>query len=218
MIRLENVNKSFSSGFEALKNVNLHIPRGELVFLTGHSGAGKSTMLKLILLLEQTTRGQVYVDGQSLGEIHRRSIPVFRRKIGMIFQDHCLLLDRTVFDNVALPLVICGLSTADITKRVRAALDRVGLLGREKSYPMTLSTGERQRVGIARAVVHKPSIILADEPTGNLDPVLAQETMQLFQEFNQLGVTILVATHNLSLIARMRQRIITLDNGFLISE
>jgi cell division transport system ATP-binding protein len=196
----------------------LHIPRGELVFLTGHSGAGKSTMLKLILLLEQSTRGQVFVDGQALQNIHRRSVPIYRRKIGMIFQDHCLLLDRTVFDNVALPLVICGLSKNDIAKRVRAALDKVGLLGREKSYPMTLSTGERQRVGIARAVVHKPTIILADEPTGNLDPVLAQETMQIFQEFNQLGVTILVATHNLSLIARMRQRIITLDNGFLISE
>jgi cell division transport system ATP-binding protein len=218
MIQFENVSKKYSSGHEALKNVNLHIPRGELVFLTGHSGAGKSTLLKLILLLEHCSRGKVVVDNKSLKSIANRNIPFYRRKIGMIFQDHRLLIERTLFDNVALPLIISGYNSTDIGKRVRAALDKVGLLGRENAYPMSLSTGERQRVGIARAIVHKPDIILADEPTGNLDPVLAHEIIELFQEFNKVGVTILVATHNLALIARLRHRILTLDNGELIAE
>lgn len=218
MITFENVSKKYPSGHEALKNVNLHIPRGELVFLTGHSGAGKSTLLKLILLIERCSRGKVLINDKSLKAIRTRNIPFYRRKIGMIFQDHRLLIDRTLFDNIALPLVISGYSTLEIGKRVRAALDKVGLLGRENSYPMDLSTGERQRVGIARAIVHKPEIILADEPTGNLDPVLAHEIIELFQEFNQVGVTILVATHNLALIARLRHRILTLDKGELIAE
>ncbi|MFI4954756.1 MAG: cell division ATP-binding protein FtsE [Gammaproteobacteria bacterium] len=218
MIKFENVSKKYPSGHEALKNVNLAIPRGELVFLTGHSGAGKSTLLKLILLLERCSRGKVLINDKCLKSIPNRNIPFYRRKIGMIFQDHRLLVERTVFDNIALPLIIGGYSATDIGKRVRAALDKVGLLGRESAYPMTLSTGERQRVGIARAIVHKPEIILADEPTGNLDPVLAHEIIELFQEFNKVGVTILVATHNLALIARFRNRILTLDNGELIAD
>ncbi len=216
MITFDNVSKRYPSGHEALKNVNLHIPRGELVFLTGHSGAGKSTLLKLILLLEKCSRGKVLINDKSVKSIRQRYIPFYRRKIGMIFQDHRLLIERTVFDNIALPLIIGGYSTVDIGKRVRAALDKVGLLGREQDYPMSLSTGERQRVGIARAIVHKPEIILADEPTGNLDPILAHEIIELFQEFNKVGVTILIATHNLALIARLRHRILTLDNGELI--
>jgi len=218
MIRFENVSKRYESGHEALKNVNLFIPRGELVFLTGHSGAGKSTLLKLVLLLERASRGQIIIENQPLQEMRGRHIPFLRRKIGMIFQDHRLLLERTIYDNVALPLVLEGCNENEIGKRVRASLDKVGLLGREKSYPMSLSTGERQRVGIARALVHKPAIILADEPTGNLDPVLAQETIELFQEFNQVGVTVLVATHNLAMIARLKHRILTLDDGNLITE
>ena len=218
MITFDNVSKKYPCGHEALKNINLHIPRGELVFLTGHSGAGKSTLLKLILLLEHCSRGKVSINNKSLKSISRRNIPFYRRKIGMIFQDHRLLVERTVFENIALPLIISGYNATDIGKRVRAALDKVGLLGKEDSYPMMLSTGERQRVGIARALVHKPEIILADEPTGNLDPILAHEIIELFQEFNKVGVTILVATHNLALIARLRHRILTLDNGELIAE
>lgn len=218
MIRFENVSKRYDSGHEALKNVSLFIPRGELVFLTGHSGAGKTTLLKLLLLLERPTRGKITLENESLQNVRNKNIPFLRRKIGMIFQDHRLLMDRTIFDNIALPLILEGYSDTDIGKRVRAALDKVGLLGREKSYPMALSTGERQRIGIARALVHKPPIVLADEPTGNLDPKLAQEVFDLFQEFNQVGVTVLVATHNLGMIAKMRHRILTLDNGNLISE
>lgn len=218
MIKFENVSKHYPSGHQALKEVNLNIPKGELVFLTGHSGAGKTTLLKLILLLERCSRGNITIDNQAVKAVRNRHISTFRRKIGMIFQDHRLLLERTVFDNVALPLVISGHDPAEIAKRVKTSLERVGLFGKENVYPDTLSTGERQRVGIARAIVTRPPIILADEPTGNLDPVLAQETIELFQEFNQAGVTILIATHNLALIARLRHRIITLDNGTLIGE
>lgn len=215
MIRFDHVSKRYPGGHEALLDINLHLAAGEMAFLTGHSGAGKSTVLKLIGLLERASRGQVVINGQNLGKIRRRGIPHLRRNIGMIFQDHRLLFDRTVFDNVALPLVIAGYRHQEIGRRVRAALDKVGLLGKERLYPITLSGGEQQRVGIARAVVNKPPIVLADEPTGNLDPELSREIMQLFERFNQVGVTLLIASHDLDLIRRMRHRILVLKQGRL---
>ena len=218
MIRFINTSKRYSSGFDALQNVNFHIAAGEMAFLTGHSGAGKSSLLKLIALLERSSRGQVIINNQNLAKISRRRIPYFRRNIGIIFQDHQLLFDRTVYDNVALPLIIAGFSHRDIGKRVRAALDKVGLLNKEKKYPITLSGGEQQRVGIARAVVNKPPLILADEPTGNLDPELSAEIMGLFRDFSDVGVTVLVATHDLALISQLPYRMLTLKNGKLIND
>ena len=218
MIRFINASKRYSSGFDALQNVNFHMAAGEMAFLTGHSGAGKSSLLKLIALLERSSRGQVIINNQNLAKISRRRIPYFRRNIGIIFQDHQLLFDRTVYDNVALPLIIAGFSHRDIGKRVRAALDKVGLLNKEKKYPITLSGGEQQRVGIARAVVNKPPLILADEPTGNLDPELSAEIMGLFQDFSDVGVTVLVATHDLALISQLPYRMLTLKNGKLIND
>ena len=218
MIRFINASKRYSSGFDALQNVSFHMAPGEMAFLTGHSGAGKSSLLKLIALLERSSRGQVIVNNQNLTKVPRRRIPFFRRNIGIIFQDHQLLFDRTVFDNVALPLIIAGYSRHDIAKRVRAALDKVGLLGKEKKYPITLSGGEQQRVGIARAVVNKPPLILADEPTGNLDPELSAEIMNLFQDFSDVGVTVLVATHDIALISQLPYRTLTLKEGKLISD
>jgi len=218
MIRFVNASKRYSSGFDALQNVNFHMAPGEMAFLTGHSGAGKSSLLKLIALLERSSRGQVIVNNQNLAKVPRRRIPYFRRNIGIIFQDHQLLFDRTVFDNVALPLIIAGYSRHDIAKRVRAALDKVGLLGKEKKYPITLSGGEQQRVGIARAVVNKPPLILADEPTGNLDPELSAEIMGLFQDFSDVGVTVLVATHDIALISQLPYRTLTLKDGKLIND
>jgi len=188
------------------------------VFLTGHSGAGKSTLLRLILLLEQATRGQVLVDGRNLSKTSPRLAPQVRQHIGMIFQDHKLLSDKTVFDNVSLPLIIAGMRYADIRKRVRAALDKVGLLSKEKSWPLTLSGGEQQRVGIARAIVGMPPILLADEPTGNLDPQLSRELFSLFQQLNEHGVTVMVASHDLSLIRAMGQRVLVLSGGRLIDD
>ncbi len=218
MIRFVNASKRYSSGFDALQNVNFHMMPGEMAFLTGHSGAGKSSLLKLIALLERSSRGQVIVNNQNLTKVPRRRIPYFRRDIGIIFQDHQLLFDRTVFDNVALPLIIAGFSRHDIAKRVRAALDKVGLLGKEKKYPITLSGGEQQRVGIARAVVNKPPLILADEPTGNLDPELSAEIMGLFQDFSDVGVTVLVATHDIALISQLPYRTLTLKEGKLVND
>ena len=218
MIHFENVSKRYPNGHDALNHINMHLDAGEMAFLTGHSGAGKSTMLKLISLVERATRGEVYVNGRALSKESNRKIPYVRRDIGMIFQDHRLLFDRTVFDNVALPLIIAGTPHRDIGRRVRAALDKVGLLGKEKLEPIMLSGGEQQRVGIARAVVTKPPIILADEPTGNLDPELSGEIMSLFQQFNQVGVSLLIASHDLGLIARMRYRTITLKGGSLVSD
>ena len=218
MIHFINTSKRYSSGFDALQNVNFHMAAGEMAFLTGHSGAGKSSLLKLIALLERSSRGQVIINNQNLAKISRRRIPYFRRNIGIIFQDHQLLFDRTVYDNVALPLIIAGFSHRDIGKRVRAALDKVGLLNKEKKYPITLSGGEQQRVGIARAVVNKPPLILADEPTGNLDPGLSAEIMGLFQDFSDVGVTVLVATHDLALISQLPYRMLTLKNGKLIND
>ena len=218
MIRFVNACKRYESGFDALQNVSFHMAPGEMAFLTGHSGAGKSSLLKLIALLERSSRGQVIVNNQNLTKVPRRRIPYFRRNIGIIFQDHQLLFDRTVFDNVALPLIIAGYSRHDIAKRVRAALDKVGLLGKEKKYPITLSGGEQQRVGIARAVVNKPPLILADEPTGNLDPELSAEIMGLFQDFSDVGVTVLVATHDIALISQLPYRTLTLKEGKLIAD
>ena len=218
MIHFINTSKRYSSGFDALQNVNFHMAAGEMAFLTGHSGAGKSSLLKLIALLERSSRGQVIINNQNLAKISRRRIPYFRRNIGIIFQDHQLLFDRTVYDNVALPLIIAGFSHRDIGKRVRAALDKVGLLSKEKKYPITLSGGEQQRVGIARAVVNKPPLILADEPTGNLDPELSAEIMNLFQDFSDVGVTVLVATHDLALISQLPYRMLTLKEGKLIND
>lgn len=218
MIRFINASKRYISGFDALQNVNFHITPGEMVFLTGHSGAGKSSLLKLIALLERSSRGQVIVNNQNLAKVPRRRIPYFRRNIGIIFQDHQLLFDRTVYDNVALPLIIAGYSRHDVGRRVRAALDKVGLLSKEKKYPITLSGGEQQRVGIARAVVNKPPLILADEPTGNLDPELSAEIMGLFQDFSDVGVTVLVATHDIALISELPYRMLTLKGGKLIND
>jgi cell division transport system ATP-binding protein len=218
MIRFENVAKRYPSGHEALTELSFELERGEMAFVTGHSGAGKSTLLKLIALLERPSRGQVTVDGQNLAHTPRRGIAPLRRRIGMVFQDHRLLLDRSVFDNVALPLVIAGVAREEIGKRVRASLDKVGLLGRESDAPVALSTGEQQRVGIARAIVAKPPVLIADEPTGNLDPQLSAEVMALFGEFQQVGTTVLVASHDLALIKRMGKRVLVLDHGRLIDD
>lgn len=218
MINFIQASKRYPGGHDALLNVSFEMQPGEMAFLTGHSGAGKSTLLKLIALIERTSRGQVLVNGENTAKVRRRRIPYFRRNIGIIFQDHQLLFDRTVFDNVALPLVIAGYPISEVGRRVRAALDKVGLLGKEKSYPITLSGGEQQRVGIARAVVNKPSLLLADEPTGNLDPELSWEIMQTFEQFRQVGVTVLVASHDLELINRMGHRILRLKDGKLVGD
>jgi cell division transport system ATP-binding protein len=216
MISFERVSKRYEQGYEALHEVSVNIGSGELTFITGHSGAGKTTLLRMIMLMERPSRGQVIIDGQNLAAIGPRGIPRHRRNIGVVFQNHRLLMDRTVYDNVALPLIIAGYDHRELGRRVRAALDKVGLLDRERAMPITLSGGEQQRVGIARAVVAKPKILLADEPTGNLDPALSAEIMQLFEEFNQVGVTVLIASHDLALISRLRHRIITLREGRLV--
>ncbi|NOZ52184.1 MAG: cell division ATP-binding protein FtsE [Gammaproteobacteria bacterium] len=218
MIKLVNISKRYPGGHEALSNVTCHLQAGEMAFLTGHSGAGKSTLLKLITLIERTTRGEVVLDGENLSRVRRREIPFVRRKIGMVFQDHNLLNDKTVFDNVALPLIISGIPPSETGRRVRAALDKVGLLRKEKQFPITLSTGEQQRVGIARAVVNRPPLLLADEPTGNLDPALSREIMGLFEAFNHIGTTVLIATHDLGLISQLQYRLFTLHEGRLIAD
>jgi cell division transport system ATP-binding protein len=217
MITFDRVTKRYEEGHDALREISVEIARDELVFLTGHSGAGKSTLLRLIMLMERPTRGQITVDGRNLAAVKSRGVPQHRRNIGVVFQNHRLLEDRTVFDNVALPLVIAGYDHRDIGRRVRAALDKVGLLDKERALPVTLSGGQQQRVGIARAVVGKPRILLADEPTGNLDPALSAEIMDLFELFNQVGVTVLIASHDLALISRLHHRIITLREGSLVN-
>jgi len=218
MIRFDNVSKRYPGGHQALNQVNFELGDGEMAFLTGRSGAGKSTLLKLIMLMERANQGQIVVNGKNIGRMSRHQVPFYRRRIGVVFQDHQLLFDRSVYDNVALPLQIEGYPRHEAQRRVRAALDKVGLLGKEKMNPMLLSGGEQQRIGIARAVVNRPKILLADEPTGNLDPELAAETMSLFEQFNRIGVSMLIASHDLSLIARLRHRILTLDNGRLIRD
>jgi cell division transport system ATP-binding protein len=217
MISFDRVSKRYDGGHDALREISIEIAQDELVFLTGHSGAGKSTLLRLIMLMDRPSRGQVVVNGQNLAGVRPRNIAQHRRNIGVVFQNHQLLFDRTVFDNVALPLIIAGYDTREVGRRVRAALDKVGLLNRERAMPIALSGGEQQRVGIARAVVGKPKILLADEPTGNLDPTLSAEIMNLFEAFNQVGVTVLIASHDLVLISRLRHRIITLSQGCLVS-
>jgi cell division transport system ATP-binding protein len=218
LIRFENVSKRYPSGREALSGISFELERGEFAFLTGPSGAGKSTLLRLIALIERPTRGTVLVNNQNTGRLPRGKIPAFRQRLGVVFQDHKLLYDRTVYDNVALPLVIAGASRREIDKRVRAALDQVGLRGRESHPPITLSTGEQQRVGIARAVAPRPDVLIADEPTGNLDPDLSREIMELFTRFNEVGVTLLIATHDLELIDRLPHRRLKLAAGQLVSD
>ena len=213
MIRFDNVSKQYPGGFEALLGVTYHLPRGQMAYLTGHSGAGKSTLLKLIALIERPSRGQIFLDGVNLNQMGKSKIPYIRRNIGIIFQNHQLLFDRNVYQNVALPLVIAGYRHQEVSKRVRAALDQVDLLNKENAMPVTLSGGEQQRVGIARAIVHKPPLLLADEPTGNLDPELSKEIMQLFERFNQVGVSVLIASHDLKLIDEMGYPVISLTDG-----
>ncbi len=215
MIKLENVTKRFPGGQEALSGLSLDVERGEMAFVTGHSGAGKSTLLRLIALIERPTSGQVIVDNQNTRRVRRRKIPKYRREIGMVFQDHKLLYDRPVADNVALPLIIAGVGHREVGRRVRAALDQVGLLKKEKQSPETLSAGEQQRVGIARAIVTRPKLLIADEPTGNLDPDLSLEVMRIFRRFNEVGVTLLIASHDIALIDKLGCRRIPLADGRL---
>ena len=215
MIEFERVSRRFGDQ-DALRNLNFTIERGEMAFLTGHSGAGKSTLLRLLLLLDRPSSGDIRVNDEPTNKIRSRMVPRYRRSFGVVFQDHGLLFDRSVHDNVALPLVMAGFSPTDTARRVRAALDKVGLLPHERTNPAVLSGGEQQRVGIARAVVARPEFLIADEPTGNLDPQLSSEIMSLFEAFNQVGVTVLVATHDLPLISRFRHRIITLREGRLV--
>ena len=213
MISFDHVFKRYPNGREALRDVSFRVAQGEMVFLTGRSGAGKSSILKLVTLLERPTRGKVAVHGQDTGALPSRAIPAYRRRMGVVFQDHQLLADRPVYDNVALPLIVADTPFREIDRRVRAALDQVGLLGREKSLPVELSIGEQQRVGIARAVVGKPAILVADEPTGNLDHDLARDVMRLFKRFQEVGVTVLIASHDETLVREFAQREIHVQGG-----
>jgi cell division transport system ATP-binding protein len=215
MITLDRVGKRYTGGQQALANLSFSLERGEFAFITGHSGAGKSTLLKLILGIERPSGGRLIVNGADLGAMTAKDLPAHRRQIGTVFQDHQLLNDRSVFDNVALPLEISGFDRRDSQRRVRAALDTVGLLSKEKLNPAALSGGEQQRVGIARAVVNTPKLILADEPTGNLDPALSAEIMEVFARFMSVGVTLLVASHDTALIQSMGYRTLTLEQGKL---
>lgn len=216
MIKFEKVSKRYATGQEAISHLSLELDTAEMAFLIGHSGAGKSTLLKLIMLMERPTNGQIFVNGKNLNRLHKSQIPYYRRHVGVVFQNHQLLFDRSAFDNVALPLLVSGYQPREVGRRVRAALDKVGLLDKEKINPIALSGGEQQRLGIARAVVHKPRILLADEPTGNLDPTLSAEIMDLFRQFCEVGVTVLVATHDIDLISSMPMRRLQLQQGRLI--
>jgi cell division transport system ATP-binding protein len=218
MIRFDNVTKRYPGGQDALRELSFDIDDGEMVFLTGHSGAGKSSVLKLISVQERPTRGSVLLGGRNVGAVRAGQIPSVRRGIGQVFQDHRLLMDRTAFDNVALPLVISGTPRAELEKRVRSALDLVGLAARERAQPQQLSAGEQQRVGIARAIAGRPPLVIADEPTGNLDPQLAAEVMGLFVTLAQGGTTVLVASHDLHLVSRLRKRVLVLEQGRLIDD
>ncbi|MCB1742073.1 MAG: cell division ATP-binding protein FtsE [Gammaproteobacteria bacterium] len=218
MIELIEARKRYSGGQVALDGVNLRVDPGDMVFITGHSGAGKSTLLRLLMLAERCSGGQVRVGGRDLAQLRGSAVARYRRSVGVVFQDHRLLMDRSIEENVALPLVISGFPSDEIGRRVRAALDRVGLLAKGRAYPIQLSSGEQQRVGIARAVVHKPPLVLADEPTGNLDPELSQETITLFERFSQVGVTVIVATHDLGLVRAMGRRRITLHQGMIVDD
>ncbi len=217
MIRFDHVFKKYPNGREALHDVSFEVKAGEFVFLTGRSGAGKSSVLKLLTLIERPTRGTVTVNGQETSSLPTRAIPAYRRRLGIVFQDHQLLMDRPVYDNVALPLMVSDTRFRDIDKRVRAALDQVGLLGKERVSPAELSIGEQQRIGIARAVVARPTVLIADEPTGNLDHGLAREVMNLFRRFQDVGVTVLIATHDMALVREFAQREILIDEGRVFS-
>ncbi|MNZ73419.1 Cell division ATP-binding protein FtsE [compost metagenome] len=218
MIQFEQVGKRYSNGHVGLHELSFRARRGEFLFVTGHSGAGKSTLLRLLLALERPTSGKLLLAGQDIGSIRSSEIPFLRRQIGVVFQNHHLLFDRSVFDNVALPLQILGLPREEIRQRVDTALERVSLQEMGELLPSDLSSGQQQRVGIARAVVHQPALLLADEPTGNLDPRLAAEIMGVFEDINRLGTTVLIASHDLALIARMRHRLLTLQRGRLIGD
>ncbi len=218
MIALEHVGKRYGGRFEALANLAFRVRRGEMVFLTGHSGAGKSSLLRLLMRLERPSRGRILVAGHDIDRLHHSQVPFYRRQIGVVFQDHQLLFDRSVYHNVALPLEIQGAEPREAARRARAALDKVGLLHREKALPIELSGGEQQRVGIARAVVNKPALLLADEPTGNLDPQLSADIMGLFEDFHRIGTTVMIASHDLALIARLRHRTLRLHEGRLVAD
>jgi cell division transport system ATP-binding protein len=218
VINFEHVSKRYANGVSALRDVSFNLDRGEMAFLTGHSGAGKSTLLRLVLLLERASGGRVRVNGHDLDRVPSRRAPYLRQAIGMIFQDHRLLPDRTVLDNVAVPLLIAGLPYREIRRRVRSALDQVGLGRREDALPNALSGGEQQRVGIARAIVGRPPVLLADEPTGNLDPDLSQELFNLFSQLHGLGTTVLIASHDLALIRSMGKRVLVLSEGRLVDD
>ncbi|HET9113216.1 MAG TPA: ATP-binding cassette domain-containing protein [Burkholderiales bacterium] len=217
MIALAHVSKRYPGGYEALKDISLDIAAGEMVFLTGHSGAGKSTLIKLIAAIERPTGGTVTVNRQNVGKLRRGAVPYLRRNIGLIFQDHKLLFDRNVIQNVLLPLHIAGFTRHDAGARARAALDKVGLLQREKAHPVALSGGEQQRLCIARAIVSRPALLLADEPTGNLDSDSASEIMVLFKAFNLAGTTVVISTHDDAAILAGNTRTIRLDHGSLQS-
>jgi cell division transport system ATP-binding protein len=217
MISFSQVYKRYPGGHEALKNLSFTIAPGEMAFITGPTGAGKSTLLKLVAAIEKPSSGSVVVSGQNVGKLRRSAVPFLRRNFGLIFQDHKLLYDRNVLENVILPLDIAGLPRAEGMKRARAALDKVKLLGLEKANPISLSGGEQQRLCVARAIVNRPSIVLADEPTGNLDAEYAGEIMEMFKSFNQVGVTLLIATHDESLITRYSSRVLHLKQGELLT-
>ena len=218
MIRFDQVAKRYPNGHVGLHELSFRVRRGEFLFVTGHSGAGKSTMLRLLLAMERPSAGKLLLAGQDLATITNSQIPFLRRQIGVVFQNHQLLFDRSVFANVDLPLQILGLAQEEINQRVSLALERVSLKDKALQAPTDLSTGQQQRVGIARAIVHQPALLLADEPTGNLDPRLAAEIMSVFEDINQLGTTVLIASHDLALIARMRHRMLTLQRGRLIGD
>lgn len=216
MIKFDDVSKKYPGSIDALSRVSFELATGEMAFLTGHSGAGKSTLMKLIILLERASQGQVFVNGVNLKRVSRRHIPMVRRGVGVVFQNHQLLFDRSVYDNVALPLTIAGYAPREVGRRVRAALSKVSLSDKERQMPSALSGGEQQRVGIARAVVNKPPVLLADEPTGNLDSELSGEILELFRQFNQVGVCVLIATHDLNLVRQVGCRQLVLNQGKLI--
>ena len=218
LLRFDNVTKAYPGTPPALSDVSFSVEEGEMLFVTGHSGAGKSTLLRLVHLSERPSRGTVLVNDRNLAKVRGGKVPLHRRQVGVVFQDHRLLTDRSVFDNVALPLLIAGTPGAEVGKRVRAVLDKVGLGERERSLPLQLSTGEQQRVGIARAIVAQPQLLVADEPTGNLDPQLATEIMQLFASLPALGTTVVIASHDLALVKRMRRRVLVLDHGKLMDD
>ena len=218
MISASAVSKRYPEGLEALSNVSFEISAGELVFITGHSGAGKSTLFRLLAAIERPTSGSIVVNGQNLAALRPGAIPYLRRNFGLIFQDQKLLFDRSVLDNVLLPLAIAGLPAKEADRRARAALDKVGLRGREKANPIALSGGEQQRLAIARAVVNRPAILLADEPTANLDAESAAAILEIFLAFHQVGVTLVIATHDPQWMARLTPRVLRLERGHLLGE